>query len=173
VTLEDRLSGVYVISDPVARLIYVGSSRDVAARWRQHTGDLGAGRHRYQHSLEAGWQAQRLTFELLQRCGPEELASREKWWITTYGELGPVLLNKRTPGPEHEHVVIVSQLRTHRLRQGLTQRELGEKAGLTQVTISKLESGHQAARPSTLRKLARALKVRIPDLSSELPSRGQ
>jgi len=50
------------------------------------------------------------------------------------------------------------------VRQGLTQRELAERAGLTQATLSKLESGRQLARPTTLRKLARALKIRIPDL---------
>ena len=62
------------------------------------------------------------------------------------------------------NVVIVAQLRTQRVRQGLTQRELAERAGLTQATLSKLESGRQLARPTTLRKLARALKIRIPDL---------
>jgi transcriptional regulator with XRE-family HTH domain len=64
-------------------------------------------------------------------------------------------------------MLFVARLRAQRLRHGLTQAELAERAGLTQVTISKLESGRQAARPGTLRKLARALHIRIPDLITE------
>jgi transcriptional regulator with XRE-family HTH domain len=61
-------------------------------------------------------------------------------------------------------VAAVPHLRSLRIQQGLTQRELSVRAGLTQVTVSKLETGQQDARPSTLRKLARALKVKIVDL---------
>ena len=55
-------------------------------------------------------------------------------------------------------------LRRYRQRAALTQRELGERARVTHSTIHRIEAGKQDARPSTLRKLARALGVSPADL---------
>lgn len=41
----------------------------------------------------------------------------------------------------------------------LTQEELARKAQVNRVTVARLEAGTEAARPSTVRKLAKALKV--------------
>lgn len=57
-------------------------------------------------------------------------------------------------------------LKGTRLRAGLSQRDLATKAGLTQRTIVKLEGG-TPARPSTARKLAQALDVRIDFLAGQ------
>ena len=47
----------------------------------------------------------------------------------------------------------------------MTQVELAEKAGLGRMTIVRLErGGTDAARPSTIRKLARALKVKPQEI---------
>jgi transcriptional regulator with XRE-family HTH domain len=51
------------------------------------------------------------------------------------------------------------RLRDLRLNAFLTQRELAEKAGLTQATIVRLERGQRLARPSTARRIADALGV--------------
>ncbi len=48
-------------------------------------------------------------------------------------------------------------LREARERALLTQEELATRAGVTVSTISRLETGAQAARIGTLRKLAAAL----------------
>jgi transcriptional regulator with XRE-family HTH domain len=61
-------------------------------------------------------------------------------------------------------VIVISRLRPLRERQALTQRELATLAGVTQSTIQRLETGLQEARPSTIRKLARALGVKPVDL---------
>jgi transcriptional regulator with XRE-family HTH domain len=55
-------------------------------------------------------------------------------------------------------------LRPLRERKALTQRELADQAGVTQSTIQRLETGLQEARPTTLRKLAKALGVKPSDL---------
>jgi transcriptional regulator with XRE-family HTH domain len=52
-------------------------------------------------------------------------------------------------------------LRTIRLERGLTQQELGEMAGLNQVTISTWERGTRAGRVGNLRRLAKALGVEL------------
>jgi transcriptional regulator with XRE-family HTH domain len=50
-------------------------------------------------------------------------------------------------------------LRAIRERQALTQEELAHKARVGRPTLSYLENGKQDAHASTLKKLARALKV--------------
>lgn len=51
------------------------------------------------------------------------------------------------------------KLRQWRLRQIMTQEELAQKSGVTEATISRLESGNQDARISTVKKLAAALGI--------------
>jgi len=50
-------------------------------------------------------------------------------------------------------------LAKHRRRRGLTQRQLGELAGVAHTTVQRLESVERGAYPQTLRKLASALGV--------------
>ncbi len=53
-------------------------------------------------------------------------------------------------------------LAKHRRRRGLTQRQLGELAGVAHTTVQRLESLDRGAYPQTLRKLAVALGV-VPE----------
>jgi transcriptional regulator with XRE-family HTH domain len=55
-------------------------------------------------------------------------------------------------------------LGAHRRRGGLTQRQLGELAGVAHTTVQQLESLRRGAYPQTLRKLALALSVEPKDL---------
>jgi HTH-type transcriptional regulator, competence development regulator len=57
------------------------------------------------------------------------------------------------------------RLRELRLRQGLSQRDLSERTGITAANISRLETGETSQpRPSTLRKLAAGLGVEVAEL---------
>jgi len=55
-------------------------------------------------------------------------------------------------------------LAAQRRRHGLTQRQLGELAGVAHTTVQQLESMSRGAYPRTLRKLATALGVEPADL---------
>ena len=59
---------------------------------------------------------------------------------------------------------IGARIRDARRRNVLTQREVAELAGLPRVTLVRIEGGKQRPRPSTLRKLAKALGVKPQDL---------
>ena len=50
-------------------------------------------------------------------------------------------------------------LGAHRRQRGLTQRQLGELAGVAHTTVQRLESLERGAYPQTVRKLAAALGV--------------
>ena len=62
--------------------------------------------------------------------------------------------------------VPLPSLRLRRHEAALTQVELARRAGVTAVTIVRLEAGHPA-RMSTIRKLARALKVKPAELMAK------
>jgi len=51
------------------------------------------------------------------------------------------------------------KLAQHRRRRGLTQRQLGELAGVAHTTVQRLESLGSGAYPQTVRKLSTALGV--------------
>jgi transcriptional regulator with XRE-family HTH domain len=61
-----------------------------------------------------------------------------------------------------ENVPFGARVRTLRLAHVLTQRELAERAGVVPDTVNRVENappGAELPRQSTIRKLARALKV--------------
>jgi transcriptional regulator with XRE-family HTH domain len=58
----------------------------------------------------------------------------------------------------------VPNLKRIRNEYPLTVRELAEKSGVSYDTVTKVENGHREARPSTIRKLARALDVEPREL---------
>jgi transcriptional regulator with XRE-family HTH domain len=55
-------------------------------------------------------------------------------------------------------------LAAHRRRRGLTQRQLGELAGVAHTTVQQLESLSRGAYPQTMQKLATALGVAPEEL---------
>jgi len=55
-------------------------------------------------------------------------------------------------------------LAAHRRRRGLTQRQLGELAGVAHTTVQRLESLSRGAYPQTVQKLATALGVASEEL---------
>ncbi len=61
----------------------------------------------------------------------------------------------------------MTKLAEIRHKKGWSQRDLAEKAKVNFVTIARLESGYFDPRISTLRALAKALKVKIADLIEE------
>jgi transcriptional regulator with XRE-family HTH domain len=58
----------------------------------------------------------------------------------------------------------VSKMKALRKERVLSQRELAHMAGLTQMTVWRLENGYRDARPGTIRKLAKVLGVEPKEL---------
>jgi HTH-type transcriptional regulator, competence development regulator len=62
---------------------------------------------------------------------------------------------------------VAERLAELRERRALTLRELGEMSGVAADTINQIGLGHRKARPSTLRKLARALEIDVQEFYAE------
>ena len=65
---------------------------------------------------------------------------------------------------DNSYDITVKRLITLRMRKGLSQRALARLSKISQVTIARIETGVYDPRLSTLRKLAKALKVKVRDL---------
>ena len=64
---------------------------------------------------------------------------------------------------------IMNQLRILRKDRGFTLKALAELSGVHYVSLARLEAGKFDPRLSTLRKLAKALKVTVYDLIDDQP----
>jgi transcriptional regulator with XRE-family HTH domain len=62
---------------------------------------------------------------------------------------------------------MMERLAELRERRALTLRELAAMSGVAADTINQIELGHRKPRPSTLRKLARALEVDVEEFYEE------
>jgi transcriptional regulator with XRE-family HTH domain len=60
--------------------------------------------------------------------------------------------------------VKLSRLRDLREKRGMSQQDLSERSGVSRDGISHYENGSREARPSTARKLAKALEVEVHNL---------
>ncbi len=65
---------------------------------------------------------------------------------------------------ERSRSIPLPGLAMHRRQRGLTQRQLGELAGVAHTTVQQLESLRRGAYPQTIQKLATALGVEPKDL---------
>ena len=66
-------------------------------------------------------------------------------------------------------MVKLTNLRAIRERQALSQAELADRAGISRVSVVRIENGDAEPYPSTTRKLAAALGVAPADLMEPAP----
>ena len=59
---------------------------------------------------------------------------------------------------------ISNNIRKWRITKGYSQKTLAEKAGVSLLTIKKLESGENQPRMNTLEAISKGLEIRLYDL---------
>jgi DNA-binding XRE family transcriptional regulator len=74
------------------------------------------------------------------------------------------------PMPKPSVRVALPVLLQWRQARFLSQEQLADLAGVTRVTVSRLENGLMEANPVTLHKLARGLKLSVPELLAGPPT---
>lgn len=86
-------SGVYIIINPENQ-VYVGASRNIEARWRQHKCTLGKAHSQLRLSfMKYGYKNHQ--FKIVETCPEEVLPERERHWQDHYED---VMLNCRKVG---------------------------------------------------------------------------
>jgi transcriptional regulator with XRE-family HTH domain len=69
-------------------------------------------------------------------------------------------------GNGHGHLNLANSIRSLRLRNGLSQRQLALRMSVPRTYVSKIENEKATPTLSSLERLARALEVNVPDLLS-------
>ncbi|MGI0488000.1 GIY-YIG nuclease family protein [Pantanalinema rosaneae CENA516] len=80
--------GIYQITNQVNGKFYIGQSRNIKRRWRQHIGGLDKENalQRGSYPLRAAFKKyglKQFKFEIIEECGEAELLERESFWIET------------------------------------------------------------------------------------------
>jgi transcriptional regulator with XRE-family HTH domain len=82
----------------------------------------------------------------------------------------PILAPIPQAPPMHEHgpghLNLAASIRSLRLRNGLSQRQLAMRMAVPRTYVSKIENEKATPTLSSLERLARALEVTVPDLLS-------
>lgn len=84
---------IYAIVHSATGRAYVGSAKDLPARWRDHWRDLRKGRHTSPHLQSAWTKYGQAAFDIrvLETCEPAVLRTREQWWLDQYFSDGRAL----------------------------------------------------------------------------------
>jgi transcriptional regulator with XRE-family HTH domain len=70
------------------------------------------------------------------------------------------------PAPHRGHLNLAASIRSMRLRNGLSQRQLAGRMCVPRTYVSKIENEKATPTLSSLERLAKALEVTVPDLLS-------
>lgn len=79
----ENASGVYMILSKFDYKVYVGSSYNIAIRWKSHRKQLNAGTHKNIH-LQRAWNKyneDNFIFFVVENCDKSLLVTREQYWI--------------------------------------------------------------------------------------------
>jgi transcriptional regulator with XRE-family HTH domain len=82
--------------------------------------------------------------------------------MTPAPEVLPVSIHSNGRG----HLKLAQSIRSLRLRNGLSQRQLALRMSVPRTYVSKIENEKATPTLSSLERLARALEVSVPDLLS-------
>lgn len=90
----NKLTGVYKITNKLTNETYIGKSKNVRVRWREHA--RSAARLDYAlYSDIRHYGIDNFTFEVIEECSEFVLDRQEKYWIKFYLERGDRLYNIR------------------------------------------------------------------------------
>ena len=83
---KEVISGIYTITNIKNGKLYVGSSKNIYRRWKDHKNMLRRNEHHSQH-LQAAWNKygkDNFIFEVIEKCKEEDLLIREQYYIDLY-----------------------------------------------------------------------------------------
>lgn len=89
----------------------------------------------------------------------------------THGLSPDATVTIRAGGREPEAVAFGKRVRELRLARRWTQEQLAEEAGLTSVQLSRIETGTNEPKLTTILRLARALRLPLRDVLADVEPR--
>lgn len=85
---DDAVCGIYKITNQLTKECYVGQSKNIAKRWSEHLrsacGASAASKSNVLYDAMKRDGISNFSFELLERCDPEDLDEKEAYFISLY-----------------------------------------------------------------------------------------
>ena len=79
--------GIYKIENKITGEVYIGQSKDIERRWKQHRDNMVAKAKVRKYPLYRDmrhWGINNFSFEILEECSQFKLDERESYWIKHY-----------------------------------------------------------------------------------------
>lgn len=132
--------GIYKIENFINHKVYIGKSKQIEYRWKQHidrSKDLQYKTHLYLAIRKYGLE--NFDFSILEECSIEQLNEKEKYWIKFYNSTNPLKGYNNTQGGEgggsyKYDINLIKQ----KWNEGKIIKIIAEEIGCNQVTISDI-----------------------------------
>lgn len=145
--------GIYKVTNLINNKVYIGQSDNIAHRWRIHRDhSLNNCGHDYNcifYKAIRKYGLENFKFEVIEECSKDELNNRERYWIKHYKSyLGfkdcrgyNMTLGGQSTYSHYLSYTDVEEIQQLLLNTTLSQTEIGDKYGVSQVTISQINRG--------------------------------
>jgi group I intron endonuclease len=119
---EKPIIGIYKITHRDTGKCYIGQSKDVFKRWKEHSNLAVKKKSAIQHAFVAHG-IDRFSFEVLEECDREMLNDREVHWISYIGSLSPNGYNLTSGGGQAFTVSDETKKKISAVQKGKKQSE--------------------------------------------------
>lgn len=140
--------GIYKITNLINHKVYIGQSANIEQRWKEHRKNINSKRlyHYPLYRALRKYGVDNFSFEVIEECKKEELNSLEKQYIKQYDSIAPRGYNC-TFGGETSVPLVLTQEEAEKIKEllattSLTQEEIGKRYGVSQNTISDINTGY-------------------------------
>lgn len=145
--------GIYKATNIINGKVYIGQSKDIYKRWNEHRiRPFNPNRDDYDcvfYRAIRKYGIDNFNFEIIEECKKEELNKKEKYWIKYYNSfLGFKNCNgyNMTLGGQNvvPHILTypqVEEIQNLLLTTRINQTEIGNKYGISQVSVSQINRG--------------------------------
>lgn len=82
---ENHISGIYSITNLKNGLVYIGQSKDIYRRWREHS-NKSSSQYDIQFAINK-YGKDYFRFKVIEKCDEKDLIERESYWINYYNSI--------------------------------------------------------------------------------------
>lgn len=83
---QNKISGIYKITNNINGKVYVGLSIDIHRRWKEHKSKIYRSKYKnsYLYNSFDKHKINNFTFEIIEKCKQQKIIEREIYWIEYY-----------------------------------------------------------------------------------------
>ena len=139
------MTGIYKIECIINHKVYIGQSKNIKNRWKDHIKELDLNKHTNNH-LQYAWNKygkENFKFKILELCSQKDLNNREIYWLNYYGgkdsnnTFNIVEAGNGGAGTEEWRIKISNTVKQHYLNGDYDCRKKGTKCWIIKESKKK------------------------------------